>query len=521
MQISENRGLRSTLLRSSLAVLALLAGPLSPPEAAAQCTHIDGGRLRITSATARSGARLSWRARDKSVEFLIADPRGGQTSLDLTAGGSTLASIEYDSASAAGWRGGGTPVRLWRYSSRSDNSPVAGIDRILSRANLFSLKGKGGIVDTLTPPLTLPITMKLTDSEGVCYLARFSVCKRNDSRGTSCRADPEFLPDVSGLVFQSGFEDQTQHVYVDSPTIPCTDDLLGQDESVPAPNIWDTDLENGIFGKFLFCFGGGDRGQRSLDLVPDPDDSANRVLYGRITEPNEIVSDDAVACNNDATGARKARIQGVLRDNPNLQRIDYRMRVRLGAAALDAIEAQSQPVNWLTIAEFWNNQAAEDGTFRVTLNLVKESGTNKPFNFGLKADKQPDGGTGWTDVWNAAGEGESPVRVPLGEWFTLTITVIEGDATSGRVIVRMTDGEGVVHTVGDITNWTYSPDGNPDGFKDVNPLKLYTSGELMCALKAEGLPLEIWWDDFAVGGANGSDGSAAHAFLSPHTDLLH
>ena len=41
----------------------------------------------------------------------------------------------------------------------------------------------------------------------------------------------------------------------------------------------------------------------------------------------------------------------------------------------------------------------------------------------------------------------------------------------------------------------------PDGIAEFNPLKLYTSGTLVCALKGldPPVPLEIWWDDFAIG----------------------
>jgi hypothetical protein len=522
MPIEKISGFHLTVSAILSVGLVLLAGLIAPMSAAAQCTHIDGGRLRLRPPTARSGARLNWRARDKSIDFLIADPRSGQTAVEMTAGGSSLATIEIGTASAASWRSGGSPVRLWRYSSRYDSSGVPGIEKILSKANVFTLTGKGGIVDALALPLPLPVTMKITDTDGACYLARFSKCRRNDSRGASCKADAEFPPetDIPNLVFQSGFEDQTQHLFIDTPGVPCTDDLIGRDDSVPAPNHWVNDLEGGVFGNFHFCFGGGDRSQRTIDLVADPDNPSNQVLHGRIIEPGEVVDDDEIACNDDAPGARKARIQAVLRNNPNLQRIDYQLRIRLGENALAAIKSQSQPINWLTIGEFWNNQSAEDGSFRITLNLLKDSGANQPFHFGLKSDKQPDGGSGWTTVWDVQSEGETPVEVPLGEWFTLRVTIIEGNATTGRVIVRMTDSQNVVRTIGDITNWTYSPDGSPDGFKDVNPLKLYTSGTLMCALKDAGLPLDIWWDDFAVGGVSGISGSAARAFLSAPTPLL-
>ena len=56
------------------------------------------------------------------------------------------------------------------------------------------------------------------------------------------------------------------------------------------------------------------------------------------------------------------------------------------------------------------------------------------------------------------------------------------------------------HEVADVTGWTYSPDGSPDGFADINTMKLYTSGDIMCTLNGLGHVLEIWWDDYAIGG---------------------
>ena len=307
------------------------------------------------------------------------------------------------------------------------------------------------------------------------------------------------LPAVAGLVFRSGFDSGTVHSRVTGTAQPCTDDLAGEDLLVSDAGDWENDLENpdGPFGQFHFCFGGGTPAQRAIDLVEDPDDALNQVLRGRIVEPNEVVRDDQVACNNDALGARKARIQALLKDNHNLPQFNYRLRMRLGEA-FEAIVAEGQAINWMTIGEFWNNLPAEQNTFRVTLNLVKDAVQNGPLYFGLKAEKKNDGEPKWIRVW-PEGDTATDVLVPIGEWFTLEVSVIEGDESSGRVVVRMTTAEGKTHTVADVTDWTYSPDGIPDGFKDLNPIKLYTSGALMCELKSRGLPLEVWWDDFAIG----------------------
>jgi hypothetical protein len=491
---------------ASLLCAALLV-PATSGQAGAQCTAIDGGKLKIKPAAGNSRSKLSWKAKDKSVEFLIADPTVGTTTIEMVAAGTVLASLGYGPVSAAAWRSGGTPLRIWKYKDKDDPSPIDGVQKIISKSNLFKLRGKQGIIDLLTAPLALPVTMQITDSAGACYLARFSQCSDNSNRSIKCRADTSFLPDVPDLVFRSGFENDTNHVYATATTAPCTDDLWGEDLSVASPNHWENDLEGGVdgpFGQFHFCFGGGDRSQRALNLVSDPDEPSNQVLYGRIDEPNEIISDDAIACNNDAIGARKSRIQAVIQDNPSLGRLDYRLRVRLGKPALDAMVNQPEPITWFTLAEFWNNQPGESDTFRITLGLGKASGTGERLFFSLSAEKQDPGLGTWEDVWPAVGGGVSDVEVPHGEWFTLEVTIVEGDLTGGRAHVRMTDAAGQTHTVADVTNWTYSPDasgGSQDGFKDFNPLKLYTSGALVCALKDQvpSIPLEIWWDDFAIG----------------------
>ena len=119
-----------------------------------------------------------------------------------------------------------------------------------------------------------------------------------------------------------------------------------------------------------------------------------------------------------------------------------------------------------------------------------------PLVFGLKSDTQDDGVSSWEEVW----EHVSDVPVPIGEWFTLEVSITEGDESNGHVLVHMTTLDGTRHEVSDIRNWTHHPDDPaPDGFTDINTLKVYTSGVLMCTLKEMGMELEAWWDDYAIG----------------------
>jgi hypothetical protein len=316
---------------------------------------------------------------------------------------------------------------------------------------------------------------------------------------TDDTGDGAGLPDVPNLIFQSGFEPDTEHVFAEDTTAPCTDDLWGEDSSVEEKGHWEDDLEGGTFGEGHFCFGGGDRSQRQVNLVPDPEDPDNQVLHMQIIEPGENVhDDDEIACNGEADGSRKARIQHTLLNNPNLSRVDYRTRLRVGDAFQAMVDAPFA-IDWMTIGEFWNNQSAEADSFRVTLNLVKpESKAGVPFYFGIKADKQLDGESTWSLVWEE--EIVSNVVVPIEQWFTIEVSITEGDATTGRTTMHVTTEDGTRHQVADVTGWTRSPDGVADGFKDINTMKIYTSGAVMCALKDEGKTLDIWWDDYAIGG---------------------
>ena len=304
--------------------------------------------------------------------------------------------------------------------------------------------------------------------------------------------------DSFNIIFNSGFESDSIHVFTENTSAPCTDDMRGIDYSVDNNGDWEQDLENTPFGDSLFCFGGGDRSQRGIDIVQDPDDSNNQAMHMWIVEPAENISDsDDIACNGEEKGARKARIQHVLKNNSELHSLQYQVKIRLGDSFQTLVDSEYD-FNWMTIGEFWNNQPSEEYSFRVTLNLVKpNNASGTPFYFGMKADKQDDGSSDWDSVWPE--EIISDVEVPIGSWFTLDVTIIEGDQLNGRAIVHATI-DGVEYEVANITDWTHAPsDPSPDGFSVVNTMKLYTSGAVMCGLNEMDQTLEVWWDDYKIG----------------------
>lgn len=313
---------------------------------------------------------------------------------------------------------------------------------------------------------------------------------------SGCISTPEDLPSSEEftLVFQSGFEPDSNHVFDDIIGAPCSDDIRGNDSSVFLGD-WENDLEGGVIEQSMFCFGGGDRTQRGINLVPDSEASDNQVLHMWILEPAEDVSDsDDIPCNGEGGDQRKARAQHVLKGLDGVFGFHYEVRLKLGHSFTNLSESEYE-FNWMTIGEFWNNLPTEDYSFRVTLNLIKpdnQSGT--PFYFGIKGESQAENSKEWISEWEEAIVTQEVV--PIGEWFTLDITLIEGDQTNGEVILGITHG-GERREFVNLTDWTHHPDDpNPDGFSTLNTMKLYTSGGVMCGLKSEDLVLEAWWDDF-------------------------
>ena len=345
-------------------------------------------------------------------------------------------------------------------------------------------------------------------------------------------ADTAEPPPAPPVFFQSGFEAGV--TAGEQGLSSCSGDIQGSDGSEAGD--WSTDLEQSPFDSAQFCFGGADdcalegqpSCQRTIELVPDPENPDNTVLYTWVKEPAENyndgdaddvpcscqggvdtlgnVCDDSLGDGYDNNGTRKARVQLTIDtvDGEAASQLTYSVRLRLGEAFAKINADLDLPVNWMTIGEFWNQgtQHIKMGDrSRVTLNLVKETGGGA-FHFGLKADSQPDGESGWSPLWGED-TGEhlvSEMKAPVGEWFTLRVHLVAGDASNGRVTVDLIDKDGEETTLFDVTDATIFPGTDVLGFTAINPIKLYTGGSLMCWLKGlpAPLPLAAWWDDLVL-----------------------
>jgi len=75
----------------------------------------------------------------------------------------------------------------------------------------------------------------------------------------------------------------------------------------------------------------------------------------------------------------------------------------------------------------------------------------------------------------------------------------EGNAENGKFYMTIQpDGEAkqVIFNLTRIMQNTQDP--NPDGVTDFNPMKLYTSRQLINYMKSQGKTLQIYWDDFKL-----------------------
>jgi hypothetical protein len=90
--------------------------------------------------------------------------------------------------------------------------------------------------------------------------------------------------------------------------------------------------------------------------------------------------------------------------------------------------------------------------------------------------------------------------VAIGEWLNVEVGYKQGDEDSGRfylAVGRASDES--MTTLFDVTNWTYHPQApEPIPLTRWNPLKLYTSGEVIDHIRASGGVAQIYWDDLEL-----------------------
>lgn len=285
------------------------------------------------------------------------------------------------------------------------------------------------------------------------------------------------------LIFQSGFENNSKVIKRGGDS-----DIVGRDRTLSSHSDWVDDLDNHAnIGSFNIQYQGGDSTMRFARIIPEPGNSSNRVLHFWLDGPN---------VNNG-----KGRIQGNLYGNTGLKEIYQSVRMFL-PEDFNAVRTFPREIHWLTIAEFWNNITWSQDVpygFRITLGIGKSTSDKSDLYFILDAqdcELFEDGKQKYTTIWE---ETNKEVKVPIGKWFTMDYYYKEGNNETGRFYLSITpEGEAkkVVLDVRKVTHHTQDPD--PDGLGHFNPIKLYTSKQLIAHMKRNNKTLQVYWDDFKL-----------------------
>jgi hypothetical protein len=299
---------------------------------------------------------------------------------------------------------------------------------------------------------------------------------------SACAREKPTAPASDELIFQSGFEPDSKVVPKGSDA-----DITGTDRSLPDHNDWTAFDNHPDIGNFALQYQGGDSTQRFAKIIPEPGNPSNHVLWFWLNEPNVEGS--------------KGRIQANLYGNKGMKEFYQSERIFL-PEDFNAVRTFPDKITWLTIAEFWNNITWSQTVpyrFRITLGIGKPVTTESDLYFildGQDCQLFADGSQKYTTLWN---ETNQNVKVPIGKWFTLEYYYKEGNAENGKFYMTIQpDGEAkqVIFNLTRITQNTQDP--NPDGVTDFNPMKLYTSRQLINYMKSQGKTLQIYWDGFKL-----------------------
>lgn len=301
-------------------------------------------------------------------------------------------------------------------------------------------------------------------------------CRSEDSAncGYPCTYQEE-------LVFQTSFNNTT---LVDAAWSKV--DFFGTDTAFSSNSSWEGLNNHPNIGSIRISYEEGNNSQRIAQIVEDPDQPGNNVISFRILEPH--IQEGS---------KRKGRVQFNLNGNNCIREYYQKVKLKLHPDMAHLLN-YSERISWLSVFEFWNNAdwTHEKFPFRVTVNLTKPyKGSGSEMYFHAKADYKTNAYTSpWILLW---AEEQLNYPVPFGIWMDIEVYIKEGDQNNGRFYMAITpEGQGsrVLFDIYDITQ--HPEETCPDGFTQLNPLKLYTSDKLINYMKNNNKRLEVYWDDW-------------------------
>jgi hypothetical protein len=252
---------------------------------------------------------------------------------------------------------------------------------------------------------------------------------------------------------------------------------------------------------------GGEINERRAEFIEDPTIPGNRVLQFWLQKPN-VMGDDRQPL--------KGRVQMNFYENREVRQVKMSVRMYLHPD-MEHVRSYPGPVDWLTISEWWNNAGwtREKFPFRISVNIVKESAeASAPLRFKVHAQSLDTRKHRWShEVWEQVNR---EFGLPVGRWVTLEYGFTEGDAQKGRFFMAATPEGGARSVIFDIHGYTHHPeDPAPDGLSHLNPVKLYTSRQLVDHVRANGGALQVFWDDLKIAACPAVESQAGSACASP------
>jgi hypothetical protein len=231
---------------------------------------------------------------------------------------------------------------------------------------------------------------------------------------------------------------------------------------------------------------GGTAAARYARVIDDPTHPGNKVLHYWLK--------DARAAGQ-RSGHYKGRIQLNL-VNLNKRSVYQAFRMYLHP---DLAHYRSYPKQntWFTINELWFGAAWKDADypFRISLDIVKERGAGAPLLLAASGSVNVRGR--WEHVWGSVNKN---FAVPVGEWLDVEVGYQQGNAQSGRFYVAVKPASAAAKTeVLNVTNWTYHPRApRPVPLTHWQPLKVYTSDDIIDHVLSQGGVVQIYWDDLRI-----------------------
>ncbi len=308
--------------------------------------------------------------------------------------------------------------------------------------------------------------------------------------------------DGSTAKFQTGFEGQSQ--VISKPTSQRARFAGSAGIDTCEKKNQNLSTQGPVFGRADIQFEGGTSEDRKAQVISDPNKSGNNVLHFWLQKPNVMGNDRQPL---------KGRVQMNLYDNKNVKQVKMTVRMYLHPD-FNYLRSYSDKMDWLTISEWWNNAGwtHESFPFRISVNIVKENpGKSSPLVFAVHAQTSSSNKSANTKKkrWDREKVWEKINRdfaIPIGQWVTLEYGFVEGDSQNGRFFLAATAEGGKRTVIFDIKGYTYHPDDpNPDGLSHLNPLKLYTSSQVIEYVRSQGGALQILWDDLQLTACSASE----------------